>query len=569
MTSAQLVGPSTTDPAGPASPAGAGRRRSGRGRRSGRQGPRNTLTPGAGLGLGIAVMWFSLLVLIPLTAVVAAAAAGGWEQYFSVLTNPQTWAAVQLTVLQSLLVTAVNVVMGSIIAWVLVRDRFWGKSVLNVIIDVPFALPTIVAGLVLLSLYGPNSPLGLHWAFTPTAVALALAFVTLPFVVRTVQPVLEELESEVEEAAASLGANRTTIVRRIILPALAPAITAGAALSFARAISEYGSLVLLSGNRPYETEVVSVRVLSFIENGSTASAAALASVMLTVALVVIVALDIVQRRVARAMVKVSTPTRWALRLLAIGYVFFLVAWPVALVVQQTFADGLVTLSEALADPQVTYALRLTAMVATWAVLINLVFGVGISLLLVRYEFPGKRVLSALIDVPLSVSPVVVGLALLLVYNGRDGWLGKPAEEAGWQIVFDTPAMVMATCFVALPLVIREVVPVLHEIGDDQEQAARSLGANARQTFLRVTLPSIKWAVVYGVVLSLARSLGEFGAVKIVSGNITGRTQTATLVVEAKYQNFAQETAYATSFMLIFASIVSLVVVAILRPQHSE
>ena len=298
MTSAQLVGPSTTDPAGPESPAGAGRRRSGRGRRTRRQGPRNTLTMGAGLGLGVAVMWFSLLVLIPLTAVVAAAAAGGWEQYFSVLTNPQTWAAVKLTVFQSLLVTAVNVVMGSVIAWVLVRDRFPGKSVLNVIIDVPFALPTIVAGLVLLSLYGPNSPLGLHWAFTPTAVTLALAFVTLPFVVRTVQPVLEELEAEVEEAAASLGATRTTIIRRIILPALAPAITAGAALSFARAISEYGSLVLLSGNRPYETEVVSVRVLSFIENGSTAAAAALASVMLTVALVVIVALDIVQRRVA-------------------------------------------------------------------------------------------------------------------------------------------------------------------------------------------------------------------------------------------------------------------------------
>ncbi|WP_432476431.1 sulfate ABC transporter permease subunit CysT [Nocardioides sp. GXQ0305] len=294
MTSAQLVGPGTSDPAGPASPTG--RRRTGRSRRTT---PRNTLTPGAGLGLGIAVLWFSLLVLIPLTAVVAAAAAGGWDRYFSVLANPQTWAAVQLTVVQSLLVTGVNVVMGTVIAWVLVRDRFPGKSVLNVIIDVPFALPTIVAGLVLLSLYGPQSPLGVHWAFTRMAVFLALAFVTLPFVVRTVQPVLEELEAEVEEAAASLGARRGTIVRRIVLPALAPAITAGAALSFARAISEYGSLVLLSGNRPYETEVVSVRVLSFIENGNTASAAALASVMLVVALVVIVALDVVQRRVAK------------------------------------------------------------------------------------------------------------------------------------------------------------------------------------------------------------------------------------------------------------------------------
>ncbi|KRF37102.1 sulfate ABC transporter permease [Nocardioides sp. Soil805] len=269
------------------------------------------------------------------------------------------------------------------------------------------------------------------------------------------------------------------------------------------------------------------------------------------------------------MVDVSAPTKWLLRLLAVGYVFFLVAWPVALVVKETFSDGLGNLVEALTDSQVTGALQLTLMVALWAVVINTLFGVGISLLLVRYEFPGKRMLSAMIDIPLSVSPVVVGLALLLVYNGRTGWFGPSIEEAGYQVIFDTPGMIMATCFVALPLVIREVVPVLHEIGDDQEQAARSLGANAPQTFWRITLPSIKWAVVYGVVLSLARSLGEFGAVKIVSGNITGRTQTATLVVEAKYQNFQQSTAYATSFLLIFVSIACLVVVAFLRPKHDS
>lgn len=290
MSSALLEGHSTP-PAGPGSTP--------RARRVRRSKPRNTLTRGAALGLGITMMWFSLLVLIPLTAVVAAAAEGGWDRYFSVLSNSQTWAAVSLTVTQSLIVTGVNIVMGTIIAWVLVRDHFPGKAIVNVIIDVPFALPTIVAGLVLLSLYGPNSPLGLHWAFTERAVTLALAFVTLPFVVRTVQPVLEELEADVEEAAASLGAKRFTIFRRIILPSLVPAVMAGAALSFARAISEYGSLVLLSGNRPYETEVVSVRVLTFIENGNNASAAALASVMLFVALVVIVALDLVQRRVSR------------------------------------------------------------------------------------------------------------------------------------------------------------------------------------------------------------------------------------------------------------------------------
>ncbi|HYF74477.1 MAG TPA: sulfate ABC transporter permease subunit CysT [Nocardioides sp.] len=291
MTSALLEGPSDT--AGPASPEGR------RPRRARRSTPRNTLTPGAGLGLGISMIWFSLLVLIPLSAVVAAASSGGWDGYVRVLQNDQTWAAIQLTVTQSLVVTGINIVMGTVIAWVLVRDRFWGKSVLDVIIDVPFAMPTVVAGLLLLSLYGPSSPIGLHWANTERAVTLALAFVTLPFIVRTVQPVLEELDADVEEAAASLGASRATIVRRIILPSLAPAIAAGAALSFARAISEYGSLVLLSGNRPFQTEVVSVRVLTFIENGSNTSAAAVASVMLAVALIVIVALDLVQRRVSR------------------------------------------------------------------------------------------------------------------------------------------------------------------------------------------------------------------------------------------------------------------------------
>ena len=162
--------------------------------------------------------------------------------------------------------------------------------------------------------------------------------------------------------------------------------------------------------------------------------------------------------------------------------------------------------------------------------------------------------------------MVVGLALLLVYNSRDGWLGRPLDAAGLQVIFATPGMVMATVFVALPLVIREVVPVLEEVGDEQEQAARSLGANGAQTFWRVTLPSIKWAVVYGVVLSLARSLGEFGAVKIVSGNVVEKTQTTTLVVEQTYQNFEQGTAYAAAFLLAFASVLCIVIVSILRPK---
>jgi sulfate/thiosulfate transport system permease protein len=261
--------------------------------------------------------------------------------------------------------------------------------------------------------------------------------------------------------------------------------------------------------------------------------------------------------------------RWTLRLLVVGYLFLLVAWPTSLVVKQTFANGVDGLTNAMSEPDVVHALQLSVKVAVSAVLINLVFGVGISLLLVRYEFPGKRALSAMIDVPLSVSPVVVGLALVLVYNPRFGWFGPTLDAHGIQIIFATPGMIMATCFVALPLVIREVVPVLEEVGTDQEQAARSLGAGALQTFRRVTLPSIKWAVVYGVVLSLARSLGEFGAVKVVSGNFIGQTQTATQLVQAKYQNFEQETAYSVSFLLASVSVACIIVVSLLRPKEDR
>jgi sulfate/thiosulfate transport system permease protein len=291
---AGIVEPPLLDPAAPAgaatSPVG---RRLPRGRSA------TSLTPASGLGLGVALLWFSLLVLIPLTAVLVQASEGGWSAYWDALRSPQTLAALRLTVGQAILVTVVNIFMGTAIAWVLVRDHFPGKQVLEVVIDIPLALPTIVAGLVLLSLYGPSSPLGVNWANTPVAVFLAFLFVTLPFIVRTVQPVLLEIEPEVEEAAASLGASQFTIFRSVILPSLTPAIASGAALSFCRAISEYGSLVLLSGNLPYSTEVASVRILSYIEGDKLTEAAAVASILLIVALIVIVILDVISRRVAR------------------------------------------------------------------------------------------------------------------------------------------------------------------------------------------------------------------------------------------------------------------------------
>ncbi|MFO7280799.1 MAG: sulfate ABC transporter permease subunit [Thermoanaerobacterales bacterium] len=260
--------------------------------------------------------------------------------------------------------------------------------------------------------------------------------------------------------------------------------------------------------------------------------------------------------------------RWALRLVVVAYLGLLVAWPVGLVARNALDGGLANIRDILEEPDTVHALRLTAGVALTSVAINTVFGVGISLLLVRHRFPGRRLLSALVDLPLSVSPVVVGLALVLVYGGRDGWLGPTLEDLGLQVIFAPPGMVMATTFVALPLVVREVVPVLEEIGTEQEEAAHSLGAGAWATFRRITLPSIRWAVVYGVALSLARALGEFGAVKIVSGNVAGRTRTATLVVEEKYLNFDQGGAYATAFLLTLVAVACIAVVTLVRPDQS-
>ena len=250
---------------------------------------------GTALGLGYSVLFMSIVVLIPLGAVVWRARAGGWSGFWEQVTTPEAAATIRLTVVASLIVALVNVVMGTLIAWVLVRDSFPGKRIVDVLIDLPFALPTIVAGLVLLTLYGPQSPVNLSLAYTRPGVVVALLFVTLPFVVRTVQPVLLELDTEMEEAAASLGASRLTIFRRIVLPNLLPAVLAGGALSFARALSEYGSTVLISGNIPFKTQLVSVHIYNQIENDNQLGAAAVATVLIAVALVVLFGIGLIER----------------------------------------------------------------------------------------------------------------------------------------------------------------------------------------------------------------------------------------------------------------------------------
>lgn len=254
---------------------------------------------GATLQVGVAVLWLSLIVLLPLAAIVWTSAEGGWGAFWSAVTSPSALASFRVTLTISIGVTLVNVVFGLLIAWVLVRDEFALKRVVDAIIDLPFALPTIVASLVLLSLYGPGSPVGIHIQHTAWGVALALAFVTLPFVVRAVQPVLLELDREVEEAAASLGANNLTIFLRVILPALAPALLSGAGLAFSRAIGEFGSIVLIGGAIPGETEVSSQWIRTLIENDDRVGAAAISIVLLLISFVMLFILRYFGARAAK------------------------------------------------------------------------------------------------------------------------------------------------------------------------------------------------------------------------------------------------------------------------------
>ncbi len=256
--------------------------------------PRTVSLPGgAVLGRGVAMAYLSLVALIPLAAVLLRSLDGGLDSFWSAVSNPQAVAALRLTLIASLIVVAVNAVTGTLIAWVLVRDDFPGKGIVNSLIDLPFALPTIVAGLTLLAFYGPDSPVGVNLAFTQASVALALLFVTLPFVVRAVQPVLLELDTEMEQAAESLGASRGTVFRRIIFPNLLPAIIAGAGLAFARAVGEFGSLILIA---KATQEVASIYIFKQVEGGNITGAAAVSVILLLVSLIILFGINFLGRR---------------------------------------------------------------------------------------------------------------------------------------------------------------------------------------------------------------------------------------------------------------------------------
>ena len=260
--------------------------------------------------------------------------------------------------------------------------------------------------------------------------------------------------------------------------------------------------------------------------------------------------------------------RLTLRLVALGYLALLLLIPIVMIFVRTFDDGIGKAFDAITTPEAIHAFYLTFLMVIISVPLNTVFGILAALVLVRQRFKGKAILNAFIDIPFAISPVVIGLSLILVY-GRTGWFGQWFIDHGVQIIFSVTGMVLATIFVSLPFVVREVVPVLQEIGDEQEQAASTLGASWWQTFWRVTLPAIRWGVAYGVVLSTARALGEFGAVSVVSGKISGSTETLPLYVEAEFQQFDIAGAYAASVVLAILAVATLLVMNRLRPKEES
>jgi sulfate transport system permease protein len=265
---------------------------------------------------------------------------------------------------------------------------------------------------------------------------------------------------------------------------------------------------------------------------------------------------------------VSRPWRITMRVLGLGWLAILLLIPVGMIFYRTFEHGVTAVFDSMTTPAAVHAFWLTIEVTAIAVPLNTIFGIVCALALARGRFRGKALLDAVIDLPFAISPVVIGLSLILVY-GANGWFGGALADAGIQVIFSVPGIVLATIFVSLPFVVREVTPVLREVGDEQEQAAVTLGATGWQTFWRITLPSIRWGIAYGVILSVARSIGEFGAVSVVSGNISGETETLTLLVQKRFTNFDISGAYAASALLALIALSTLLAMTLIKPRREE
>jgi sulfate ABC transporter permease protein CysT/sulfate ABC transporter permease protein CysW len=558
--------------------------------------PAQRVLPGFKLGLSTTVTYLLLLVLIPLGMAVWKATDLSWSEFVAAVWNERAIAAYKLTFTAAFLSAAINVVLGVIVAWTLVRYRFPGRKLFDALVDVPFALPTAVAGLVYATLYVPNGwlgqflvPLGFSGAYTPAGIVLVLIFTGFPFVVRAVQPVLEEIDQDTEQAAATLGANRWDVVRRVILPQLLPPALTGFTLAFARSVGEYGSVIFISANKPFESEIAPVLIVSRLEAFAYREAAAIASVLLATSFLILILINRLEqwsqpgnapvrlRFLNRVAQWLDVPFGWVAERIPLGFsswvsrhmpklliaatvtlLTVLIVIPVVNVFAQAFAPGVVAYWHSLVDDADTrHSIFLTAMIAPLAVAMNTLFGIAAAYTIVRFRFRGRGLLISLIDLPFSVSPIVAGLVFVLLF-GLSTPLGMWLKDHGYQILFAPPGLVLVTAFVTFPFVARELIPVLEANGPEEEIAARSLGANAWQMFTRITLPNIKWGLIYGVLLCNARAMGEFGAIYVVSGRISGKTDTMPLRVEKLFQEYNQPAAFALASVLTMLALITLV-----------
>lgn len=541
--------------------------------------------PGFGLSLGVTLTMLSVLVLIPLASIFISASRLSFGEFLEVVTSDQIVSGYIVSLSCAFFAALINTVLGVILAWILVRYRFPGKRLMDGLIELPFALPTAVAGIALTYLYSDQgwigsffAGMGIETAYTRIGITIAMIFVGIPFVVRAVQPVLEKLDRQYEEAAMILGAGRCYTFFRVVLPELLPAVLAGFGLAFARGIGEYGSVVFIAGNIPYKTQIAPLLIMAKLEQYKYEDATAIALVLLLLSFILMLVINSIQIYMQRfssnqdgtggginSIQKVIEPPKdnygHILRYILIGvgalFLFFMLILPLAVVAVNALREGWAAYSGALADEYTGKALQLTLLATVSAVAVNTVFGIFAAYLLSKFYFRGREIVATLIDIPFSISPVIAGLVFILTF-GTVGWMGDFLNAYNIKIVFAVPGIILATIFVTFPFVFRELFPVMNAQGKDEEEAAGLMGAGGFTIFRRITFPHIKWALLYGVILCTARAMGEFGAVSVISGHLRGKTNTLPLHVEILYNEFNTTAAFAVSSILVILAVLILI-----------
>ncbi len=554
------------------------------------------IIPGFRLSLSVTVGLLMILIFVPLISVLAQAFRISPQKFVQILTDKTVLYAFGTSLTMSFAAALVNAVFGTVLAWVLVRYDFPGKRIMDGLIELPFAMPTAVCGITLSGLYSttgllgaPLCKLGIHVSYTKLGILIALVFVGIPFTVRSVIPVLEKLDGAYEEAAYTLGSGGFYTFRRVILPELMPAILTGFGLSFARGIGEYGSVIYISGNSAKEhTQVISYIIMQKLNYMDYESATVISLMMLVISFLMLFLINrifIWQSKRTSGDVQTAgkagstgvyekTGRGSVLVIISILFVVLMLIMPLVSVLFNAFEKGWPFFIESISTEYVRSATVVTLIAVVFAVAINTFAGIMASWLIGKFDFRGKQILSTLIDIPFSISPVIAGLSYIMMF-GRLGW-AYPALE--WinntfgldiQIVFALPGVVLATVFVTFPFVSREIIPVMNAEGRDEEEAAAMMGAKGFTIFRKITLPHIKWALVYGMILCMARALGEFGAVSALS-KTRGKTFTLPLEIDALYMSGNADSitaAYGVSLILVLAAIVVLILRAVFEKRE--